>query len=564
MSATVSVNPEIDSSLVKQSSTHYDINGSQVTYRIFPATSWSNSGVTFSIIPPSMETYVNRSLMITYPLTISYVGTTTGPALLDSGFDALRSLVGLRILQTQNIQINGTSIPLSSIYDTYVDPLIHYNEDYRKKHPLGAIDVSQEYDSSAGAINNPLANYASSESFEASGLKRGAYTLRSITRTATTATIVVDVIEWVYAPALFGADTSEETGLCRCRNLDINLTIDLSAKNVVSHALGGLTSNIGFSATVNLTGQPTILAKFITIPRDMLPVGELRYNHLRMERFITQLGTTLAPNASSIIQSNNIQLPYVPRFMWFLIREQDGSKLITSTDTFAAITNMSIQFNNQSSLLSSASPYQLWEMSKQTGLMDSFVQFQGITTTSNFAQIGAIGSLACFELGRHISLGDPNLSIGSPGSFNMSAQVTFKNVNQITTMVNPTLYIIVGYDQVMKILDGGQINFESPVTPIGTIASGEGGEVTKVPYNLSGLSGMTTGGSAKSFFKGLGKFLKSSKALSTGLKAIAPALSGSKVSGLTGPALQALEALGLGEGGAVMSQETLRKKVREL
>lgn len=565
MSASISINPELDASIGLQSTTHYDINGSQVTFRTYPATSWSNNAIKFSIIPPSMDVYVNRSLMVTTPITITYTGTTTSPSalLLDSGYDALRSLAGSRIIRTLNVNINGISVPVTSFYDTYVEPLLHYDEDYRKKHPLGAIDVTQVYSDSIGAVNNPLTDYSTSESFdEGQGIKRGAFTLRSVTRGATSAVLVLDLIDWIYVPGLFGANCSEEFGLTRIRNIDIDQTIDLSAPNVVSHALTGYSTIT--ATTVALTGQPSILAKFISIPHDMIPHGNLNYPHLRMERYVTQLGGTLAPNVSNVITSNNIQVPYIPRYMWVFVREQDASKLISSPDTFCALTNLSIQFNNQSALLSSASPYQLWEMSRNTNLQDSLIAWNGISTNPGFAQIGTVGSIGCFEFGRQISLGDPNLAIGTAGQFNLSVQATFKNVNQVITMTNPTLYLVVAYDEIMTIQDGGLVTFVTPTVPVGTIAAGV--DMVKVPYNVSGLTGITRGGSAKSFFKGIGKFLKSSKVLSTVGKALLPALIGP--AGV--PISEAVSQLGYGDGGAVitggaeMTQQQLRAKIRKM
>lgn len=579
MSITVSVNPEVDASIAEAPAIHYDINGSQVTYRNYPATSWSNTGVRFSIIPPSMDTYMNRSIMITYPLTITYAGTTTGTNLLDDGYDALRSVVGLRMLQTQGVQINGCSIPCSSMFDTYPDVILHYNGDYRKKHPLGAVDVNQNYENSVGALNNPLSSYANNESFDSASSKRGAYTLQSITRNGTSAVLVYNVIEWVYIPALLGADCAEETGLIRIRSVDLDMNLNLDPKWTVSHATGGASTIT--SCVVTLSGQPNILCKFISVPRELIPTAELRYPHLRMERFLTQLGGTLAPQAHNIIQSNNIQLPFVPKFVWIFCRDQDSSKTYNSTDTFCNLLNLSVQFNNQSALLSTASTQQLWEMSVNNGLLDSLTAWTGTTTTSGFAQVGAIGSIFCASFGRHISLGDPSLSIGSAGQFNFSVQADVKNCSYTTTMTNPSLYIVVAYDQVMKIMDGGQINFEAPLVPVGEVASGN---IIKIPYNTAGLQGMSAGGSAKSFFKGVGKFFKDSKLLSN---VIAP-LATTALTPFLGPiapilgnvAQSTLGNLGVGgsniisggramagrslAGGQVASHQVLRNTVRAL
>lgn len=548
MSISVSVNPEIDASIPQEPKSHYDVNGNMVSYKNIPATSWSSSGVRFSVIPPSMETYMNRSLMVTYRLQIDYVGTDSGTGLLlDTGADALRSLVGLRILKTQNIALNGTSVPISSMYDTFPDIILHYQEDYRKKHPLGAVDPCTNYEDAVGGINNPLACYVDQETFDEKAQKRGAYTLVSVTRNSTTATLVYDVVEWVYYTGLFGADCGEETGLIRIRSLDLDFNIDLNAKNVMCHALNSATIT---SCNVSLIAQPYVLVKFISVPREILPVGDLRFPHLRLERYTTAYGSALTSNSTGTIIGNNIQLSQVPRFVWAFVREQDSSKDIYSTDTFGGIKNVSIDFNNQSALLSSASQHDLWSISHQNGLLDTIIEWDGAVTGTAFSTVGGMGGLFCAEFGRHISVGSPDLMIGSSGMFNFNIQMTVKNTNQTRTMVNPTLYVIVGYDQIMTISDGGNINFTTPNVPIAQVASGS---VVKVPYNVSGLEGITQGGSARSFFKKLGTWGKEHKVLSTVGKALAPALSMTPIGPLVGPAVSTLEALGLGSGGAVIT-----------
>lgn len=570
MSVTVAVNPEIDSTLSEVPEVHYDINGTRVDYRTYPATSWSSSGINFSIIPPSMDVRVNRAIAISYPFTVTYTGTTTGTYLLDDGYDSLRSLPGLRILQNQSISINGTSVPVSSVYDTYVDILQHYNEDYRKKHPLGAIDVTQNYEDSIGAINNPLSNYSNNESFSPVGVKRGSYPIRSITRTATSATITYDVIEWLYVSGLFGCDCAEEPGLTRVRELNINMNVNFDPKYLISHANGGASTIT--SCNVVLAGQPFAFCKFITVPRELIPSNKLTYPHLRMERFVSQLRSTLLPLATDIIMSNNVQLSFVPKYCWAFVREEDNSMTYNSTNTFTSIEKVEIQFNNQSSILGSANSQQLWEMSVNNGLLDSYNAWNGTTTTSGFAQVGSVGAIACFEFGRHISLGDPTLSIGSSGTFNFDMKVTLKNINRTTTMNNPTLYIIIGYNEDLNINERGDVDFTSPVVPLGEVASGN---IVKIPYNTSGLEGMSKGGSAKSFFKGVGKFLKESKILSNVVAPVATSLLPPGAKQVVAPILdQTLKSLGVGGsniisggramGGAVLSQPSIKKAIRML
>lgn len=567
---TISVNTEVDPSL-SQDSAHIEVNGTMVTYRQFPATSYSNTGVSFSVVPPSMGVYMNRAIQITTPVTIVITGTSSD-GMAKVGYHALRSLADMRIITSQTIQINGTAVPIANVYDIHPDILLHYNAEYRRLHPLGAPDMTQDIDDNLGTIFSPLSAYQSSESFPG-GQKRGAYYLTSYSENSTTsATMVLNLVSWLYVPELLGLDCDEEVGLCFCRDFNVNLQLDLSSKNVMSAATySGLSIT---SIVTTITGQPSLLCKFITPPPELVPQSELRYRFKRMESFRTQYGTTLAPNASATIVSNNIQLPCVPRFVYMFVREQDSSKTHHHSDTFAALTNISVNFNNQASLLNSASDFDLWKMSNDCGLIDSMSQFRGLTRSSaGFGTIvGSVGSLFCAAFGKHISTN--GLAIGQAGQFNFSAQVTAKNVNQSDTFTNPVLYIVVCYDHEMIIDVGGGVRFEQPIVPVGAIASGVGGEVLKVPYSVHGLGvGKAHGAGALDFFKKAFNFLKGSKLISTVANLIPPSVP------YVGPAAKVVgpiaSMLGLGVdggrrvggrpvGGAVLNKSELAQLVRDL
>lgn len=551
---TVAVNPEIDTSL-SQNSIHYDINGSMTTYRTFPATSWSATNAKYSVIPPSVSVFMNRCVQEIIPIQIDYVGTTTGQYLLDDGYDAIRSIADMRIKSTCAISLNGSGYPISTCYDLYPDILLHYNKEYKTKHPLAAIDQSTEYSSMIGSTMNPLSSYTSSTNWEG-GLMRGAYTLTSITRTATTATIRANLISWLYIPSLLGLDCSKELGLIRIRNFDVDTTFNTDPSRCISHSTGGQSTIT--SCSVTISSQPQLLCKFITAPTAMIPTGPLRYRHLRMERYTTQYGASCPAGADVVITGNNVQLPNIGRYLFLWVREADSYKTYTSTDTFMSIKNISVMFNNQSALLSSATPYDLWTISKECGLLDALPQFLGKATSAGFTQMGTCGSILCCEFGRHLSLGDGTLSIGSAGSFNFNVTVTANNqgANAIT---NPTLFCVVAYDQDMLISDQGQVTMETPIIPIGKVGSAD--DVVQVPYQTDGMGGMIYGGSIKSAMKKMNDWLRKTKVISKVGNVVAPMLPPA-VGMIAKEGLNIAENLGYGNG--TITQSQLRNRIKNL
>jgi hypothetical protein len=492
------------------------------------------------------------------PISLVFAGSTTvtGGSMLDDGYDALRSLAGLRLINNSAISINGTAFPISTVYDLYPDVLCHYNREYRRLHPLIAPDVTQVLGDAVGGFNNPLANFASSESYEG-GQKRGAYQYTSITRGATSATILVNLYDWVYLPGILGLDQADDVGLIRIRQLNINDTYQLLDKYAWSHAATGPTTISSLAVTFSAT--PYIIMKYITPPRELVPQGPLVYKHMRMERFTFPALSTLTTGSTFTYTTQNLQLAYVPHYVYVFVRESDANKTNASSDTFVTITSVATYFNNQNSLLSGADPTSLWKIAKSCGLIDSQVDFLGTSRSSGWASIGTTGSLFCAEFGRHIALGDSSLGIGSAGAFNFYMQLGLKN-NSAASITAPTVYMVVAYDQDMTILPGGEVFLSTPNVPLASVASGGAEGMVKIPYPGHGQFGM--GGSWSSFWAGVKKFFTSSKILSA-LAPMASMIPGVGP-GVTSALQTGLNAVGLGAGGAYMSKKQLRQAIQEL
>ena len=559
----VTIDPEIDSSSAKPMSV-YQVNGNQTTYRSYPANNVGVNSITWSIQAPSMGAYLNRAIMTRIPVTLTFAGTAGGNTLLlQKGMDALRSYADMRMLLTQTVTINGCTLNSSVCYDTYPDILAHYNHEYQKIHPLGAIDPNQEYSYAVGAINNPLSDYSTSETYEQGGLKRGAYPITSdFTNTSTAASITFYLTSWIYVPNLLGADCVHDTGLIRIRNIDVNYTLDTSSLvKVWSH--DNLSTGHGTisSSSIALGNACMAYCKWITPPSDMKPTGNLHYKHMRMERFANSYSASLAVGASTTLDSNNIQLPNVPHYVYVYVREADNYKTINKTDTFGSLTNVSFDFHNQSALLSSASQQDLFMMSKDCGLIDNLTMFSGECASSDYdgTRVGTVGTLCCFEFGRHISLGDNSISVGSAGQYNFMVHCTVKNVNQTTAITMPTLYIIVAYDQELIMSEGGDVTLVTPIVPTTFSASGEG-NVIQLPYDDSGQFG----GSFKSVFGKIKNFFRKTQLISKIGSVLAPML-GPMGGPLASTALNMVRESGYGEdGGKTLGKSELKKLIRKL
>lgn len=555
MSSLVAVNPEIDAK--RSVMPVHRLHGNSVSYRNYTAGSTSNSSVSWNITPPNDRAWLNRCIQTTIPIQITFAATTAGTnSVLESSYDALRHLAGLRILLSQNVVINGNALPSLQVREFIPDIIGQYNMEYKRKHPLGCPDMTQKLADSIGTLQGPLGGYYDMEGGGMLGVKRGSYKYTSITQSTSSAVIQLDLIDYIYIPGLLGLDQENEMGLTRIHSLDVNSSIDLSSKNVWSNAIGA--PKLVDSATVITNGNASMLCKFITVPPEFNPIGPLVYNYFHMEHFKTQYGSNLIANGTAEITSNNIQLKAVPRFVFMFVKEADASQLFTDSNTFCGITGVSINFNNQTALLSSANVNDLWRISKQCGLISSLDMFKGLSQ-NGFVTIGTVGSLFCGAFGKHISIGD--LQVGQSGSFNFNATVNIKNVHQADTLENPTLHIVPVFDHSIVIDDMGIISVELP------LARPVEGEMVEVEYDNEFHGGFSLGSLISGVKKAL-DFAKKHQLISKIADVAAPALSllpgkhGEKASEVTQRVGEVGKRFGFGAG--VMSKSSLKHSIQNL
>jgi hypothetical protein len=238
----------------------------------------------------------------------------------------------------------------------------------------------------------------------------------------------------------------------------------------------------------------------------------MTYGADAIERFPTALGSSLAANASTTILSSNLQLNAVPEKILVFCRENTANLTYTSSDVALALTGISINFNNQSGLLASATQLDLFQMSKSNGLQDDWELFSGLSGSLGTV-VGTSGSFLMLRFGKDISL-PSDCWPGKVGAFNLQLTATVKNVNQSASITNPTLYIITFTNQKLQISEGGAVQTILGISESEKSQATEYVQFSKVKKHY--------GGSFGDFMSKVGSFLKpvldglrSTKAVST-------------------------------------------------
>ena len=174
---------------------------------------------------------------------------------------------------------------------------------------------------------------------------------------------------------------------------------------------------------------------------------------------------------SGTLYSSNIQLSGIPDKLIVFVRKSVGLQLCTDADSYATISNISINFNNQAGLLSSMSQQQLYRNSVQSGLVGlswdqfcgSVVSVSGIhdattglpsTLKSAYSGVGAnltggvsapgfqlvptTGTILVLNFAEVTQLTEEYYAPGSLGSFNLQLTVTVQNNTNANGMLAPT------------------------------------------------------------------------------------------------------------------------------
>ena len=453
---------------------------SQTTYQRFPATSASNSSLIFSVQVPSENVVIGRDVLITTGLSFTMTAGNSagagnpgavpvGSSAFDYGVtDALQAFPMASLMTTATASINNTTVSVN-LQDVLPSMLRLNNsrELYRFNSSTPSLpdQAYARYIQGVGANNNPLAGY-SNASYDIDQVPRGAHPASIIiTRTdgvsgaTDNSPIAVNADDtWVIefstvvaeplflSPFIFGDPEYNQQGLLGINNMNFTFNIDATCKRLFSTSnpyirtisLGTAANPNGFTAgsailTQNQPSSPALLFKFLsTQPSDLIETKNV-VPYMDFPRYLTSSANTssVAAQGSATLTSSNLQINQIPDLFIINIRKPMNSQTIQDASAFMTINNVSINLNNQSGLLSSASAYDLWRMSVKNGSTQSWAEFGGLAQQSNStigigSFVDTTGSLLIIDPAYDLSLPD-YITSGSLGNYNFQFQVGVTN-----------------------------------------------------------------------------------------------------------------------------------------
>jgi len=453
---------------------------SNKTYQRFPSTSASNSSLIFQITVPSENVVIDRNVLINTGLSFTMTAGNSagagnpgavpvGSKAFDYGVtDALQAFPLASLMTTATAQINNTTVSVN--LQDVLPSLLRLNNSrelyrFNSSTPSLPDQAYARYGQGVGANNNPLAGYANA-SYDIDQVPRGAHPAAiTIVRTdgvtgatdnsptavnandtwvITFSTVVAEPL--FLSPFIFGDCEFNQQGLLGINNMNFTFNIDATCKRLFSTAntyitgisLGTQANPNGFTTggaifTQNIPSSPSLLFNFLsTQPSDLIETKNV-VPYMDFPRYLTSSAntTSIAAQGTATLTSSNLQINQIPDLFIISVRKPMNSQTIQDASAFMTINNISINLNNQSGILSSASAYDLWKLSQKNSSQQSWSEFGGLaqlSSATNGVGIGCdtTGSLLIIDPAYDLSLPD-YITSGSLGNYNFQFQIGVSN-----------------------------------------------------------------------------------------------------------------------------------------
>ena len=249
-------------------------------------------------------------------------------------------------------------------------------------------------------------------------------------------------------PFLWSDPTSNKQGIYGLQTIQLQYNIaDASrAFRVTEFSTAQLTTGAGGIGRITIANPPQVTAiansslqfKFLTPhPSDLLPARNV-IPLLTYDRYFSNAVNAqyLADYASQVqIQSNTYNLTQVPDKICIFLRKKMSSQRPTDNDAVPVITNISLNWNNNAGLLSSAVLQDLFQYSVEAGSNQNYSEFigqanssknyNGVTNASGWnVPVSTVGSYLMLDFATVIQLTEDFYAPGSLGNFQLQFQLT--------------------------------------------------------------------------------------------------------------------------------------------
>ena len=413
----------------------------------------SISQVIFNVVNPNVGVAIGRTIYVDITFDVAFTGTCpVGSNLLDGLGNSLapRDLPLSRSIRVTQARINNSSVSVQTSQITNAMRYYHMGKD-SIKHEMSMCpfysDQDQNYRGNLlNTIRNPLGTYGNGH--DDSEPRGGFPGMTIISNTPTNGVIRLRTIEPLFLPPLTWV--GEHSALYHVQTLDVTLILDSNIGNLLFSGVNdttGLTySHFTQAPTVTISGTPQLLLNFMKIPDLMSVPDSISYPYSDIQVYTQDIQQSIAPSTAFTVNINSIQLGTVPQRMYVFAKRRDQDMTLSSTDTYARLESVQVTLGANNVTLNSATPQQLYQISRRNGLTMSYNEYYGSTGTNYPAgsnrQYNGIGSVFCAEFGSDIGLNDELLTSGQLKVDTLQMRASFTNLNP-TDSIDFIVYVII-------------------------------------------------------------------------------------------------------------------------
>ena len=431
--------------------------GQNMTSSTFNAITFSTSSHVFNIQIPSEQTLIDRRILWQSQVVLKIVATPPiGQYAIGYGStDALSAFPLHQLTSVMTCTINNNSV---SINMRDVLPAILRMNDIRELQRYNgytpvAYDLLASYADGLGSNLNSLGGWQNAADNDL--LPRGSWVLDAVgtadpgnnpvtpsalavgTGAAQTFYVMFTVSEpLLVSPFLFAHPKSNNQGIYGVQNMNFVFNIG-DATRVWRSATGFISS-----VSVQSFQLSRLIFNFLTPhPSDLMPARNV-VPFYELPRYITSAGN-IAAGATTTVKTNSLQLNQIPDKLIVFVRDQKSNSPATAwaatgirPDYFLEIGSavaggVTINFNNMSGILASATQQDLYRYSVENGSNQSWLEYSGFANVPGPFGVGrslpTTGSMLVLAFGKDIQLTEDFYAPGSLGNFNLQLNLTVTN-----------------------------------------------------------------------------------------------------------------------------------------
>jgi hypothetical protein len=317
------------------------------------------------------------------------------------------------------------------------------------------------------------------------------------------------------SPFIFGNPEYNIGGIAGVNTINFVFNIDSAAKRLLSlsgvsgvSGIGGGNASIVLGSSVaNYSGAAGSSAGTYTNPfqggntrmlfnflstqaSDLIPSRNV-CPYMDYPRYLSQstLSAPINTGASAFITSQNIQLNQLPDYFIIVVRKPMSQQTAYDSASFLTINSISINLNNQSGLLSSATQQDLWRISVNNNSTQSWLGFSGkanglpVTGLPVSGGVATTGSILVLNPAKDLSLPD-YLSCSSIGQFNFQFTINVSNFSGQS--ITPEILVITANSGIFVTQAGSSVIYTGILTKqmvVDTKAEKSADPITTCEYN---------------------------------------------------------------------------------